>query len=308
LDKAIIDKARSSDVVAFFERYHGFTFSRSGSEFRCNQHKSLSVSDNRLSWFWHSKGIGGYGALDYLIKVENMPFRSAVETLIGSIPTSTVRYSPTTSPPKTLILPERSSTALKLHDYLCNTRGIDGDVVNWLTQKKMIYEDLRGNVVFVGSVVQGNARFASLRGTHNDFRGDCSGSDKRYGWCMIGRNLERLYVFESPIDCMSHATIANEAKGSSTAWKQQSRLSLSGTCETALIFFLSQPENIQTRELVFCLDNDTAGREAAMLLSKKYADEGYSTRIVTPQGKDFNDDLLEHRRQMENRLTKGARR
>jgi hypothetical protein len=112
---------------------------------------------------------------------------------------------------------------------------------------------------------------------------------------MQGQSAERLYIFESPIDCMSHASIVNTVSGNSAEWLRHNRLSLSGTSETALISFLNQHERVT--ELVFCLDNDKAGREAAMLLSKKYADEGYSTRIVLPRGKDFNDDLLEYRKQ-----------
>ena len=53
-------------------------------------------------------------------------------------------------PPKTLILPEKSGVPLRLYDYLCIRRGIDSEVVNTLIQKEMLYEDKRGNVVFVG--------------------------------------------------------------------------------------------------------------------------------------------------------------
>jgi hypothetical protein len=101
----------------------------------------------------------------------------------------------------------------------------------------------------------------------------------------------RLYVFESPIDAMSHATLANAATGDTGAWKQDSRLSLAGTSDAALPFFLNQ--HPAARELVFCLDNDPAGREAAALMARKYAAKGYTVLIDFPQGKDFNEDLTE---------------
>ena len=217
-----------------------------------------------------------------------MAFREAVEVITGATPpTAPPRQA---EPLKTLILPEAAGISFRLYDYLCMKRGIDGEVVNSLIQRKMLYEDRRGNVVFVGYDEQGAARFASLRGTQSDFRGDCSGSDKRYGFCMAANTpSDRLYIFESPIDCMSHASLVNADTGDTGAWKRQSRLSLAGTSDTAIPFFLNQHEAVKV--LVFCLDNDRAGREAAVMMARKYAAMGYTALNEPPRGKDFNEDL-----------------
>jgi len=45
------------------------------------------------------------------------------------------------------------------------------------------------------------------------------------------------------------------------------------------------------KELVFCLDNDPAGREAAVKMARKYANISYYTRLELPQRKDYNEDL-----------------
>lgn len=291
MDTKTVEQARNTDMIAFFERRCGFTFAHRGGVYRCEQHQSLAVKNDRLSWYWHSKGIGGHGALDYLMKVEHMPFRQAVEAISG--------ITPPTAPPRTeaellkaLTLPEKAGMSLRLYDYLCKKRGIDGGVVNTLIQKEKLYEDKRGNVVFVGHDEHGKARFASLRGTYGDppFRGDCAGSDKRYNFSMTAcAPSVRLYIFESPIDAMSHASLEIAATGGKDAWKQHSRLSLAGTSDTALPFFLNQHPAV--RELVFCLDNDPAGREAAALMARKYAEKSYHTSIILPAGKDFNEDL-----------------
>jgi len=84
--------------------------------------------------------------------------------------------------------------------------------------------------------------------------------------------------------------------------KKHSRLSLSGTSDTAMFFFLNQHKDV--KELVFCLDNDKAGRESATALARKYADMGYKTRLVFPQGKDFNEDLQAHRGRVRTDKTK----
>jgi len=288
IDDNILAQARTADVLAFLEKYNGFTFTHRGGEYRCKQHPSLAVKADRLSWFWHSKSIGGYGILDYLVKVENMPFREAVEVVTGATP-ATAKPRQETEPPKTLILPEKTSFSGWLYDYLCNKRGIDVNIVNTLIQKEKLYEDKRGNVIFVGHDEQGVARFASLRGTHGDYRGDCLGSDKRYGFNAVFAPSERLYLFESAIDLMSHATLVNAVANDTEAWKQHSRLSLAGTSDTAIPFFLNTHKEV--KELVFCLDNDQAGQEAADVLVRKYAYKGYTVVNELPKRKDFNEDL-----------------
>lgn len=288
IDEKTIEQVRNADMVAFFEKRYGFTFAHRGGTYRCKQHSSLAVKDDRRSWYWHSKGMGGFGALDYLMKVENMPFHHAVEAVSG---VATVTEPPRRGDtPKTLLLPPKVGIPIHLYDYLCIKRGIDSEIVNTLIQKEMLYEDKRGNVVFVGFDEHGAARFASLRGTRDSFRMDCSESDKRYGFNMVSPDSDQLYLFESPIDAMSHGSIDNAFRGNKDAWKRINRLSLAGTSDTAIPFFLNQHKNV--KELVFCLDNDSPGRVAANVMSRMYADKGYYTRIEPPMGKDFNEDLI----------------
>ena len=72
------------------------------------------------------------------------------------------------------------ATGGKLWDFSSE----QGDVLylaledNYPRLQDRLYEDKRGNVVFVGHDEQGAARFASVRSTYSDFRGDCMGSGK----------------------------------------------------------------------------------------------------------------------------------
>ena len=285
IDANIVEQARQTDMLDFLEKRHGFTFTHRGGVYRCRQHPSLAVKDDRLSWYWHSKGMGGHGALDYLIKAEGLPFRQAVEA-VANIPAA-VPISAERPIDKQLILPEKGGMLqARLIDYLCNRRGIGSGIVTALLGEGRIYEDRRGNVVFVGFDEQNRPRFASLRGTGSQpFRMDCAGSDKRYGFCMSNAPSEQLYIFESPIDAMSHATFAGE-------WQQGNRLSLAGTSDTALPQYLEAHPG--AKELVLCLDNDPPGREASVAIARKYAALGYRTRIELPLGKDYNADLLQN--------------
>jgi len=291
-DEKTVEQARNIDIIDFLKKHYGFTFTPRGEVYRCQQHQSLAVKGDRRSWYWHSHGIGGYGALDFLIIAQCMTFREAMKELAGIAP-AIERPQQKAEQPKTLILPEKAGVPFRLYDYLCNKRGIDSVIVNTLLQEGKLYEDKRGNVVFVGFDEQGKARFASLRGTYGDcsFRMDCSGSDKRYGFNMAACTpTERLYIFESPIDAMSHATLDNAATSDKGTWKRRNRLSLAGTSGTALSFFLNKHSAV--KELIFCLDNDLAGCEAAVAMARKYSDKGLQTQIELPMGKDINEDLI----------------
>jgi hypothetical protein len=107
---------------------------------------------------------------------------------------------------------------------------------------------------------------------------------------------------------MSHASIINLYCGSSEAWKRRNRLSLGGTSDAAIPFFLNQHKDI--KELVFCMDNDPVGQDAAKALSRKYAEKGYYVRIEPPFQKDYNIDLLAiqaHRRLEKSGQIRGVR-
>jgi len=47
--------------------------------------------------------------------------------------------------------------------------------------------------------------------------------------------------------------------------------------------------------LIFGLGNDAAGREAAAVMARKYADKSYYTRLELPENKDYNLDLIEYK-------------
>jgi len=291
IDEKIIDQMRKTDIIEFFERYKNFTFTRQNSSFRCNQHPSLAVKNDRLSWYWHSRSIGGYGVLDYLMKIEELNFRDAVENISGRNINS-IQNPINEQITKSLFLPEKANAAYRrLYAYLCKTRGIDSSIIYSLIHEKKIYEDRRGNIVFVGYDVNNTAKFACLRGTYTDskFRMDCAGSDKRYGFNMTFADAAKLYIFESPIDALSHATLENIISKNKNAWRRENRISLGGTSCIALDKYLES--NPAVKELVFCLDNDDAGREAAVNMARKYTAKNYYARLELPQNKDYNDDL-----------------
>jgi hypothetical protein len=292
------EAARETDIMEFLRHYEGFTFARAGHGFRCEQHNSLVIDADHKRWYWNSKGIGGNNAVDYLTSIHGMSFLEAMDVLIGK-DRAEISKAPKLPPQekevKELILPEKAEGKhSRAFAYLMNSRGIDKDLIAQCMKDKLIYQDKNNNVVFVGYDELKNPQFACVRGTLSDvqYRGDCKGSDKTYGFSIKGTEPDRLYVFEAPIDLLSYVTLSKQLTGNDN-WKKHNYLTLSGTSDVALAAYLERNKNVKA--IVFCLDNDEAGNEASQKHINKYTQQGYVCIRKAPKLKDFNDDLKNHR-------------
>ena len=286
-----VDRARNADLVSFLSAHYGFDFKKTGKYYVCKQHNSLVIYGDRQGFVWNSMNIQGGDAIDFLHKVEGLSFPDAVETLIGE--NAAIVKKDTPPSPGKLIIPERTDGKYnRVYAYLAQTRGISPEVISDFMKSKMIYQDIKGNCVFVGYDDSGTAKYASVRGTltGKQFRGDCKNSDKRYSFNQIGDDKTNLYVFEAPIDLMSHCTLTDIKLGAVGSYKKYSRLALSGSSDVALEHFLKKHEEVKV--LHFRLDNDEAGRNAVAKYKAKYEANGYDVKVVFSKGKDVNEDLL----------------
>ena len=76
-----IKLARTVDLISYMQQYEPEELIRTGPhDYKTATHSSLCISDNGL-WHWYSRGIGGRGALNYLIQVKGIDFVSAVRHL-----------------------------------------------------------------------------------------------------------------------------------------------------------------------------------------------------------------------------------
>lgn len=307
-----INDAKEISTIDIISETHGFTFKKESSCWKCKEHDSLVIFSNGKGWKWFSQDIGGKNAIDWLVKIEGEDFRDAVLHLIGK--SNTRDYTPTKKykkseeikiePPKELTLPEAiKEKYTNVYMYLTATRKIASEVVVDCFKKKIVYQDTRNNVVFVGYDENGVPKYASKRGTYTPkdgkaYKRDCVGSDKSYGFLMQGTLAHQVYVFEAPIDALSHATLTLEkSKGMGLAdykesWKKYTRLALGGVSDVALERYIKT--NPDLKEISFCLDNDEAGQKNANQYKEKYEKLGYKVNIyAVPQGygKDYNEFL-----------------
>lgn len=292
-----IDRAKEWDLLSYLQTYEPGELKKAGPHEYCTvTHDSLKISNGK--WHWTTRGFGGKTALDYLIKVQGMEFVEAVRTLNDGRAAPSLSQPVTRPPeqPRAFVLPEGNRCATAAVSYL-QRRGIDSEIISRCIQAGIFFESRNyHNCVFVGRDRAGKARFACLRGTVGDFKGDVPGSDKRFNFCFPATGPSRtVAVFESPIDALSLATLF---KKQGAVWDRGHYLSLGGTSPLALLQFLKDHPEIN--RVYLCLDNDKAGLdgmariEAALRDDKELQDRGFMVERKPPpveHGKDYNELL-----------------
>ena len=297
IPKEDIQRAREMDLLTYLTYYEPGNLKHvSGNVFSTVEHDSLIINNGK--WCWFSRQIGGKSALDYLIKVKGMPFRDAVERIIGNITEPLPVVKQTEIPPKEFVMPKLSSDTTRVSTYLAS-RGIDPEITKWCIDHKLIFETAKyGNVVFVGYDKQGNPKHGSMRSTTTPYKGDVKGSDKRFAFrLMRAEHPRKVHVFEAVPDLLSYATCVKLRGGN---WRKETYLSLAGiggsSLPKALEQFLKDYPDIS--HIYLHLDNDEPGRNAAKtikgLLSGKYVVKDQPP----PSGKDYNEYLQSNRDQI----------
>ena len=300
-DPAVIEQTRQIDLLSYLQRYEPSNLKRvAGNVYCTREHDSLKISNGK--WYWWSRGFGGFSALDYLMKVRELGFVEAVQTLTGDMgdwkpPPPAVKKDE----PKVLLLPPRNKDSDKVLQYLFG-RGIDYAIVQDCIADGTIYESADyHNAVFIGKDESGNPKYAACRGTMGSFKRDASGSDKRYSFRLLAREpTHTVHLFEAAIDVLSYATYL---KCEGKDYKAANLLSLSGVYQPqkklaesripiALTTFLNAHPQIKT--IYLHLDNDKAGRLCTAALQELLQKDYRIVDAPPPVGKDVNDFLMSY--------------
>lgn len=302
LDPAVIEQARQMDLLSYLQRYEPSNLKRvAGNVYCTKEHDSLKISNGK--WYWWSRGFGGISALDYLIKVKEYSFVEAVEALTGIA--ADWKPPPVSVPkdePKVLLLPPKNQDCNQVTDYLFG-RGIDLSIIQDCIADGTIFESAKyHNAVFVGRDESGTPKYAAYRGTMgSSFKGDASGSDKRYSFRLMAREpTASVHLFEAAIDLLSYATYL---KCEGKDYKAENLLSLSGVYQPqkeikdskipiALTTFLKA--NPQIKTIFLHLDKDKTGRLCTATLKELLQKDYQIVDAPPPIGKDFNDFLLSY--------------
>lgn len=300
VSKEQIEAARKIDLLTYMMSCEPTSIEKCGKNaYKLVEHDSLKISNGK--WYWFSQKFGGVSALDFLIKVRNMDFVNAVQTVLSSsaapIIISKTPYYVNKTPKVKFILPEKFWDNFRIISYLLD-RGIDREIIDYCIDKRVLYENKeRHSCVFVGRDKENKAKFACLRGIYGRYMKDLPGSDKSYSFSIPTKEpcKNSLYVFESPIDALSKATI-DKYEDNSKNWNSVHRLALGGVSDKALIRYLKDYPKISA--VILCLDNDKTGIEAAHRIKETLKNmkstlfREYKVKIEPPAiGKDYNDTL-----------------
>lgn len=299
IEPEVIEQARQIDLLTYLQAFEPHELVRiSGNNYTTRTHDSLKISNGK--WMWWSRRIGGYNALDYLVKVKGCSFVEAVETLMGKaavMPSLTVRPKQEEKP-KVLLLPEKSASNDRITEYLFG-RGIDYSIIGECIDRGLIFESLPyHNLVFVGFDEKQKPRYAAYRATGSRrILGDCSGSDKHYSFRIAESESEEVHLFECAIDLLSYATLA---RLSGRDWHKENLVSLAGvyppkekieesTTPAALVRYLAERPHIKKIHIHF--DNDNTGRKATAALKAILPGKYEIIDEPPPKGNDYNDFL-----------------
>ena len=305
IDPDVLERARQIDLLSYLRTYEpsNLVKVKGTTNVYCTaEHDSLKISNGK--WYWWSRGFGGYSALDYLIKVKECGFVEAVEILTGQALADwkPPPPAPKKDEPKVLLLPQKNENADRVTEYLFG-RGIDYSLIQECIAEGIIFEGKKyHNAVFVGKDAGGTPKYAALRSTiGSSFKGDASGSDKRYSFRLLAEEpADTVHLFEAAIDLLSYATYL---KCEGKDYKKENLLSLSGVYQPkkeikdskipiALSTFLEENPHIKT--IVLHLDNDKVGRFCTAALTELLKKDYKIVDAPPPVGKDVNDFLMSY--------------
>lgn len=294
---------RRIDLLSYLKTFEPENLVRFSSGVYCTrEHDSLKISNGK--WYWWSRGIGGVSALDYLIKVKGHSFLEAANMLLIEIP-GEIRTNENSKgngkEGKELLLPKRNRDEDIVRGYLLE-RGINDTIINSCIKDGTLYESREHhNAVFIGKDEKGKARYANIRGTLGEFKGEAYGSDKRYSFRLLSEKPSKIvHLFESAIDLLSYATYM---KHTGMEYKGENLLSLAGVYQpkkeigkskipVALSLFLEKHPGVDT--IYLHLDNDKTGRLCTKALTYLLEKKVKVVDMKVPIGKDVNDFLMHY--------------
>lgn len=286
-------------------RSRGEILKRLGSEWEWKFHDERVTIRNNL-WFDQYTQQGG-DAVDFFRyfygESEEQAAAMLLNCSIADLEKMPARSPPMPSrtkqeEPKQPEIPPANATMRRVFAYLCQTRGIDPEVVSAFAHAHLLYESAdHHNAVFVGRDELGKVRHLHARGTltGSHFRQTLPGSEKAYSFHWPGPS-GKLYAFEAPIDLLSYLSLHPEG------WQGHTYVALCGVSAAPIHRLLEMEPQLE--EVTLCLDNDEAGHKAARRIAAELLREwNVTVSAEFPSQKDWNDELLSFRQEKSQGLT-----
>jgi hypothetical protein len=156
-----------------------------------------------MNW---NQGVGGGGAIDLTMHLNNLGFKAAVEWLCRHFRNLDVQAPPEPARATELILPPEDPGKLPaVKRYLTDQRSIAPSLIWHLIECGRLYADTRGNAVFVLLKKENRIAGAEIRGTSSmRWRGMAPGSQRDLGYFSVpAPGATTVILCESAIDAIS---------------------------------------------------------------------------------------------------------
>ena len=278
MDQELIRAARRTDLAVFLTTHHPDAVKITGQCVYLRKHDSVYTRFGFCGYSRFSSTETG-NSIDFLRRYLGYSFQDAVVALTdGGI---TVPEKPVQG------MPEREGIKLPIpaqkpykraYAYLTQKRGIPPQVVNYLIQQELLYqEDVTGNAVFISR----NKDFCELRGTStyssSPFHGIRRSRPDCY-WSVenTAKPIEKAYICEGAIDAISLLLLFFKAG----VRERTAYVAIGGVKNQQAIDKIRE----SVRNTILAVDNDAAGQECRDLNS--------NLDFILPTHKDWNEDLL----------------
>lgn len=279
------------------------------------EHDSVRIDPNR-NCFWRNSRMGitinsvgkGGSIIDFAMEFTDKNLAEVLQEFEEKLEGRMYERTSSVSSAQAKIQEQKSEAGLHLpvqgthmrnvFAYLTQSRFIDKAVVQEFVDHKMLYQDQRGNCVFVAYDYTDPDKtnvpvFGAIRGTNTErrFLRDAEGSDYQKGF-FINNHSDSLIVTESVIEAMSVMSVLKE-KG--LDYHSYSYLALSGTGKGQALESVIE-HNPTFSQYIFALNNDKAGLEATKLYARYLRNElqvegRLKQWIPQTPGYDWNNEL-----------------
>ncbi len=295
-----IAQANNTDLLEFV-RSQGYTLQQVGRDYRVPEIGNsfyISPDNNKFNWFSHA-GYGGVGPLNFAMKIMNLSFLQAMESIVGEGETVNRFIPQKEEVPKEnheFIMPEKADNCKKIYAYLINQRKISARTVSDFVKQGVLYQGFletkkddgsiakHENAIFLHLDESGKPCGADVQGIYSGtrFKGIIPPSDTDKGFVYHKGNpntADTVYLFEAPIDLMSFVELHPEIHNADF-------VAMGGLKPSIAEHYMNIGKNI-----VSCVDNDAAGQKFNDRILKK---EMHSS-IMNLNGINLNSETCSDR-------------
>lgn len=286
-----IEQAKEIPLIDFVDA-SGLDVEQEGKQYRLKDHDSLVITGNKF--YWNSQQEGGYGAISFAMTYYDMKFPEAVKHVNEYEYGQLTKVEQQNKEPFTYPKHYETNNTQAMEDYLVNERKIDKRVVDWCVKKDLLVQDMKQNAVFkwkdknnevVGADRQGTTKIDNKRGTYKNV---IQSSKDDGGFTIdVGKNPNKVALFESPVDMLSYWSVKKEQVQNT---KMVSMSGLKTKAASKAMADIKEDTGKSPDQIMICVDNDKAGNEFHDKLNKIF-----KTSVVKDErpekGKDWNDQL-----------------